>query len=123
MPVITKSDNHWNSIDDYLIDVSPDILWFDIQQCGSYQGTVYGVGRYNQHILLYEGYYGSCSGCGAWGEGGEPGSQEEVINSSILFTTKEEAFEYINKEWDEIYDRPDFDRLNSAIEEVANWKR
>lgn len=60
--------NYNYSFREYLIHAAPSFLWADVQDVGSYQGRVYGIAWYNKQIALYEDYYGSCSGCGAWGE-------------------------------------------------------
>lgn len=134
MPIITaekphgincvQKDSYGDCYHDYaewLIGAAPDVLWYDIQEVGSYQGQVFGVGLYKRQVAIYEDYYGSCSGCGAWGEGGEPTSQEEVLNSCTLFSTKEEALEYVKDQWESDRYRseyPDLDKMKSAIEEV-----
>jgi hypothetical protein len=97
MPVLSKEINHAeylaNSFKDYLIDAAPEVLWFDVQEKGYYQGEVYAIGLYQNKILIFEGYYGSCGGCGAWGEGGEPTNIKEVLESSTLFEEDKAAFE------------------------------
>ena len=83
---------------DYLREASPEILWTKVDSAGDYQGEVCAVGVYLDGIIIYKGYYGSCSGCGAWGEGGEPTSLEEVKASSILYWAKEDAIQAV-KDW------------------------
>jgi hypothetical protein len=101
----------------YLVSAAPNILWYDVQDVGSYQGNVYGVGKYDQKILIYEDYYGSCSGCGAWGEGGEPTNEAEVLSKSHLFETKEEALKYLITI--DHYERPDHGKMIQAIDEIC----
>lgn len=103
---------------DYLVKAAPDILWYDVQDVGSYSGSVFGVGEYKKKILIYTDYYGSCSGCGGWGEGGEPRDMDMVLENSELFDSREKALESISQlQKDEM---PDRDRMRKAINEVAD---
>ena len=101
----------------WLPHIAPDFFWFDIQDVGSYQGQVYGIAIYNKQIAIYEDYYGSCSGCGAWGEGGEPESQDAVIQHCKFFETKDEAILYSAKM--DNYEKPDMDKFIKAIQEAS----
>jgi hypothetical protein len=101
----------------YLVSAAPSILWYNVQDVGSYQGSVYGVGEYKKQILIYEDSYGSCSGCGAWGEGGEPKNEEGVLSMSKLFSNVAEAMKYLAKI--DYYDAPDMDALTQAVKEVS----
>lgn len=105
----------YHGYDDWLISVAPDVLWFMVEATGSYQGQVYAVGRLGKSIVLYEDYYGSCSGCGAWGEGGEPKSRQEVLDSCFRTDTIVEAFAYVLKEWADDYDPPTMKKVSEAI--------
>lgn len=105
---------------DYLVKVSPDFLWFHIQDVGSYQGSVYAVGLHQNKLVIYEDYYGSCGGCGAWGEGGEPESQEAVLKRSAFFNTVLEAIEHIAKM--SKYDAPDSEKLINALKEADKFR-
>jgi hypothetical protein len=116
-------DDCYHSYSAWLIHRAPDILWYDVQDIGLYQGNVYAVGRYRGKIVLYRGYYGSCSGCGGWGEGGEPEDQEAVLKSSTLVADEAEAMAVLldpNSDWHDTYgDSPDFEKVRAAIHEVA----
>lgn len=101
----------YHSFKDYLITAAPDILWFSILTAGGYSGSVYGVGVYNKRILLYVGSYGSCSGCGAWGEGGEPKDQNDVLAFCETFTDQMDAIS-----WFEIVARYDTESQQEASE-------
>jgi hypothetical protein len=125
-PEIQVNDRHDSSCESYcshsysewLATRAPDVLWFDVQAVGSYQGSVYAVGVMKQQIVVFEGYYGSCSGCGAWGEGGEPESQEGILANSKLFDTVAEALVYVstlNNSW---YGSPDQEAMAVAITEI-----
>jgi hypothetical protein len=104
---------------EYLIHAAPEILWYNVQDVGSYQGQVYAVGAYKNQIVIYEDYYGSCSYCGAWGEGGEPSDLTQVLEHSNFFTTKECALNYIKKlKEKEKWDEPDFFEMGNAIDEI-----
>ncbi len=105
--------------EEWLPHIAPDMFWFDIQACGSYQGEVFGVAEYDKKIAIYGGYYGSCSGCGAWGEGGEPISQEEVLKSCILCNTADDAIEKINKL--DAYSSPDKERMIKAVRQIQSF--
>lgn len=108
--------------DEWLIMRAPDVLWFNVQEVGDYQGEVYGIGTYQRQFLIYEGYYGSCSGCGAWGEGGEPANQDEVLASSTLYADITAAVEYLAKEdKDGWYGRPDYDAMLRALGEADKF--
>lgn len=118
-------ETNWNAEDktcrsydfkEWVPHIAPDIAWYDIQDAGSYQGSVYGVGLYKKQIVIYEDYYGSCSGCGAWGEGGEPTSQKEVLDKSKLFKKKEDALKHVATL--DHWDKPDFDQMFKAIDET-----
>ena len=108
------------TFEDWLPHIAPELFWFNIQDVGSYQGSVYGVALYKDQIVIYEDYYGSCSGCGAWGEGGEPISQDDVLSKSKLFDTKEETLVYIAKM--DKYESPDIDAMNKAIDQALEFK-
>lgn len=117
----TESCDKWcsHSYAGWLVSVAPDVLWFDVQDVGYYSGTVYGVGRLKKDILLFQDGYGSCSGCGAWGEGGEPCDMEDVLAHSELFQTPEFALEHVEKEWMHSYEKPDQEVVTNAINEAA----
>lgn len=83
--------NCTSSYNDRLIKLAPDVLWYDLQDVGSYQGTVYGIGEYKGKVIIYTDYYGSCSGCGAWydddswGRDAGPKSFEDIwVRSNIV---------------------------------------
>jgi hypothetical protein len=121
MPVIKKSHQEecWrNNFADYLIDAAPDILWYNVQDIGSYQGTVYAVGEYKKQIVIFEEDYGSCSSCGAWGKGGEPKNQKKVLSLSQLFTDPKKAKEAVDKIG--MYDCPDKKLMKKAIDEICS---
>ena len=126
--VVVEGDKHTALCEGYcghsyagwLLGVAPEVLWYDVQDVGDYQGAVYGVGRYRSQILLYEDYYGSCSGCGAWGEGGEPSSLKEVLANSNLFMLRSGAVSYVEGNWATMYNSPDIDQVIGAIDEVLN---
>ena len=107
----------------WLVSIAPDVLWFDVQDVGTWSGNVYGVGVFRGDILIYEGFYGSRSGCGAWGEGGEPGSQQEVINNSKLFAGPQLAIEYVTDESFGDWETPDKAVILAAISETAPFLR
>lgn len=106
----------------YLNDAAPEILWYDVQDVGSYSGSVYAIGLLKtpgvkERIVVFKGYYGSCSGCGAWGEGGEPKDMKEVMEFSKCFETVDAAIEnYKNAET--YSDTPDFERGLKALERI-----
>lgn len=94
MSALTKDEQlkSWQmDYKDFLIDASPEILWFYVYAQGDYQGNVDAIGVYKNLIVFFSGYYGSCSGCGAWGEGGEPTDLLEVFDNSILINVGEKA--------------------------------
>lgn len=100
----------------YLVQAAPSVLWYNVQDVGSYQGSVYAVGKYKNQILIYEDGYGSCSGCGAWGEGGEPENEEDILNRSNLFSDKELAIKYI--EQINGYEPPDKNEMIKAVKSI-----
>lgn len=104
---------------EYLIHAAPSYLWADVQDVGSYQGSVYGVAFVDGKIALYEDSYGSCSGCGAWGEGGEPSTEEEIISRTTFTADPLKALEYIAEQWVDSYESPDVEKLRSAIDAIA----
>lgn len=104
----------------YLIDAAPDILWYYVEAPGSYSGQVFGVGKYKNQVLLYEDYYGSCSYCGAWGEGGEPKDLAEILSKSTQVTTLVAAANYITNSWGDKYDKPNFEQIYKAVEDILN---
>lgn len=118
MPKHTENCQFSEYYAEFVIKASPDILWYDIQDVGSYQGSIYGVGEYKKQIVIYEDNYGSCSGCGEWTEwgGAQPQNQEEVLNKSKLFATKKEAEQYVLVM--DFYEKPDTERMIKAIEEI-----
>jgi len=126
-PIQGENINDWSRNDicscsnfqEWLPHIAKDIFWFNIQDVGSYQGSIYAIGTFEKQFLIYEGYYGSCSGCGAWGEGGEPESQEEVLKSCTLLKTKEDAIRHLLKL--DRWDKPDTDVMLKALDEVESF--
>lgn len=93
-----KIDEHFHG---YLVKVAPDIQWITVQDLDNdYSGRMMALGWISltgrRWLILYLDYYGSCSCCGAWGEGGEPQNFQEVLGKSILFA---DPFEYFNYKW------------------------
>lgn len=111
---VHKADCNRNDYLSYLCSNAPDFLWYCVQDVGSYQGQVFGVAVYEGKIAIYENYYGSCSGCGAWGEGGEPTSQEEIIASSTFFINERDALKYLEK-FKEAFEQPQEPEFSVAI--------
>lgn len=101
---------------EWVCHVAPDVLWFDVQDVGIYQGQVFGLGVYKNQAIFYEDYYGSCSGCGAWGEDGEPQSQEEVFKKSKFFSTKKEILKYLASMGG--YEKPDMNIVFKCVDEI-----
>jgi hypothetical protein len=87
---VVTGEKDWLS---YLCEAAPEVLWFHLCSRGDYQGEVFAVGKYLGKCLVFSDYYGSCSGCGAWGEGGEPTDLSEVLKSSKLFDKPDDALE------------------------------
>ncbi|HEY9684709.1 MAG TPA: hypothetical protein V6C86_24220 [Oculatellaceae cyanobacterium] len=83
-----------NYFSDYLKESSKEVLWIDIEDVGDYQGEVFALGRFKDQFIVFAGYYGSCSGCGAWGEGGEPRDLTDVLASSAGFWNAEGAISH-----------------------------
>ncbi len=108
------------SFEGWLPHVAPDFLWFNIHDVGDYQGRVYGVALYDKKIVVYEDYYGSCSGCGAWGEGGEPENQKLVIANSTPFELADEAIAYLAKI--DRYEGPNIEDMTKAIREADDFR-
>ena len=103
----------------YLVAAAPEVLWFDVQDVGSYQGMVFGVFLYLGRVFVYEDSYGSCSGCGAWSEGVNPTSLEEIVKKSKEFASEGAALDYIHKF--ESYESPDRERLKRAVSSAFAW--
>ncbi len=101
-----KHDCEKNYYGEFLCSAAPDFLWYCVQDVGSYQGQVFGIATYKGKVGIYEDYYGSCSGCGAWGEGGEPEKQQDVIDNATLFNDREAAIAHI----DTLEEKEDLDR-------------
>lgn len=103
-----------------LIKAAPDILWFNVQDVGGYQGRVYAVGKMGRQYVMFADYYGSCSACGAWGydQGGEPEDQDEVLSKSALFFDTGTALDYARKEWSDDYDPVDLYEVRAALDEA-----
>lgn len=96
----------------YLWMAAPEIKWIYVEDVGSYQGTVYALGKYQGKWFVMKDYYGSCSGCGAWGEGGEPESLKDVLANGELFKTKTQALKFVNKVWINDYEPPTKDFIS-----------
>lgn len=73
-----------------------NILW--LCNVGDYQGTNYVIGYVDGKVLACGYGYGSCSGCGAWGEGGEPTKPEDLIDAGVFGKTLEETLAWADKE-------------------------
>ena len=108
------------NFEDWLPHIAKDFFWFNIHTVGSYQGRVYGVALYKNQIGIYEDYYGSCSGCGAWGEGGEPTSQDEVISKCKFFDSVIDAVSYLAKI--DSYERPEVEPMIEAIKKIESFR-
>ena len=93
-----------------------NILYFETT--GNYQGTNYVIG-YADGKVLASGYgYGSCSGCGAWGEGGEPTKPEDLIDSGVFGKSLEETLGWAdNVEIDSVAMKAEIKRAFNLIEE------
>lgn len=74
---------------EFLVAASHGVEWYAFDVTGDWQGEVSGVGIYDGKLVLYEDSYGSCSLCGAWGEGGEPCDLDDVLSRSTLYTAGE----------------------------------
>lgn len=129
-PLSGKHYDTWNNPEgtceaytftEWLPHIAPDFFWFDIQDVGSYQGQVFGVAIHKGQIGIYEDYYGSCSGCGAWGEGGEPESQDKVVELTKLFDTAEKAKEYVGLI--SAYDSPNKQTMYDAIDKADEFRK
>lgn len=72
------------------------IVW--AKMVGDYQGTNYIIGIADKKVLACGVGYGSCSGCGAWGEGGEPISPKDLIDSGVYGKTLEETLQWADEE-------------------------
>ena len=83
----------------YLWIAAPQIKWYYVEGVGSYQGTVYALGKYKSRWFVMKDYYGSCSWCGAWGEGGEPENLKSVLGNGELFTTRKKALDFVLETW------------------------
>jgi len=94
--MLTKTGTTF-AFQDFLIDATPEILWFWCDSDDDYQGQVYALGYWKNNIVWFSGYYGSCSGCGAWGEGGEPTNLDEVLADSAVFRSTTLATQFIRK--------------------------
>lgn len=109
----------------FLVEASPDILWYYVVDVGGYQGTIYAVGKYKGKALIFEDDYGSCSGCGAWEEGdditkytgGQPKNLEEIMRSSVMFDNRDKALEHIDqiRSWGDELDK---EPLRDAVKEI-----
>ena len=117
-----KHDCEKNYYGEFLCSAAPDFLWYCVQDVGSYQGQVFGIATYKGKVGIYEDYYGSCSGCGAWGEGGEPTNQEEIISKCTFFTDESEANKYVKKLVEDHYEKPEepefSERLHEAFQDL-----
>lgn len=108
-----------------LISVCPEIVWAFVEDVGDYQGNVFGTALYLKKKcgLFFSGSYGSCSGCGAWGEGGEPTTQSEVLSLCTEFRTLKGAAMAIEKE---TYDRPTTEKhleaAGAVLKEIRKLK-
>lgn len=69
----------------------PELVITWCANVGDYQGTNYVVGYVGDKVLACGYGYGSCSGCGAWGEGGEPTKPEDLIDSGVFGKTLDET--------------------------------
>ena len=85
---------------------APEISWYHVEDVGSYQGTVFAIGKYQKKWFVMQDYYGSCSGCGAWGEGGEPEKLKDVLSHGELFEKKKDAFNFAFKTYKDSYEPP-----------------
>lgn len=90
----------------YLWMAAPEIKWLYVEDVGSYSGDVYAIGRYKKQWFVMHDYYGSCSGCGAWGEGGEPEKLEDVLSHGELFKSKKDALKFAILTYKNSYDCP-----------------
>lgn len=81
----------------YLALNAPEIKWLYVEDVVDFQGVVYAIGKYKKQWFIMKDYYGSCSVCGAWGEGGEPKNLKEVLDNGELFNSKKKALEFVKK--------------------------
>lgn len=112
---VKVSDWGWINTDDcpcgdmfahYLWMAAPEIKWLYVEDVGSYQGDVYAIGKYKRQWFIMHDYYGSCSWCGAWGEGGEPEKLKDVLENGELFKSKKDALNFVIKTYAKKYESP-----------------
>jgi hypothetical protein len=84
-------------MEEQLKAASDRVLWSDIAICGDYQGTVIGVGLFENMILVFDEGYGSCELCGAWDDGShfESGPQNlyDILRCSRACTNWNQVIE------------------------------
>ena len=86
--------NAWD-IEEHLVHITPDLLWFGILEIGSYTSMIYGIALdAEKNILFYEDYCGSSD---EWGAGQEPDSQEAVLGNCTKYQSTAALREYIRK--------------------------
>ena len=97
---------------------APEIEFLHVEDVGSYQGSVFAIGKYNGQVFVMHDYYGSCSGCGAWGEGGEPTNLQDVLENGELFERPADAITFAAKTYGD-YGSPEIP--TEAFWSVLNW--
>ena len=86
--------NAWN-VEEHLVHITPDLLWFNILEIGSYTSMIYGIALDTErNILFYEDFCGSAD---EWGAGHEPDSQEAVLANCTKFQSIAALREHIRK--------------------------
>jgi hypothetical protein len=68
-------------------------------------------------------YFGSCSGCGAWGEGGEPETLEDVLRNGELFDDPADALAFVISTYRHDYEPAPLDMLTLLMQEVITPRK
>lgn len=99
----------------YLWMAAPEIDWYYVESVGDYQGIVFAIGKYNNQWFVMKDYYGSCSYCGAWGEGGEPEGLKDVLEHGELFDSPKQAREFVLQTWSKSYAEQPTDKFYTIL--------
>lgn len=101
MPMPRGAGGHDDQMQGLLADVTIIAHWNE----GDYQGSVATCVMLNdtQEIVIYTDYYGSCSGCDAWGDATDKTVKamcQQLAGGALIFKNLDECKKFLSSEKD-----------------------
>lgn len=119
MPMSRYAGGHDDQMQGLLKDVTVIAHWNE----GDYQGSVATCVKLNdtQEIVIYNDYYGSCSGCDAWEDATDDDVKtmcKQLAGGALIFQNLEECKKFLSSEKDATQYDWSKDICNGLLEEM-----